>query len=139
MQVNYNCYIVQIFRILMNNLMLNIKFESNISRLLKYFRFVKLTFFEILVMILSQSMMVDLSHLSKLVNFVEIHSHLIRSSHQAINYCFISKQMGMELFLDFRLVTTPWVSFTNQFSFTPGPRIMRFLGLGKSRISWISH
>ena len=76
------------------------------GRLLKYFRFVKLTLLEILVMIHSQFMMVDLNHLSKLENFVEIHSLLIRSFPQAINYCFILKQVQLELFLDFRLVTT---------------------------------
>ena len=93
--------------------------------MLKYFRFVKLTLLEILVMIHSQFMMVDLNHLSKLVNFVEIHSHLIRSSPQAINYCFILKQVGLELILDFRLVTTLWVSFTNQFLYTLIPWLLR--------------
>ena len=75
-------------------------------RTLRVWFAVKLTLLEILVGIHSQSMMVDLHHLTKLVNFVEIHSHLIRSSPQAINCCFILKQIGLELFLDFRLVTT---------------------------------
>ena len=77
------------------------------GRLLKYFRFVKLTLLEILVMIHSQFMMVDLNHLSKLVNIVEIHSLLIRSFPQAINCYFILKQFGVELIVDFRLVMAP--------------------------------
>ena len=48
---------------------------------------------------------------------MEIHSHLIRSSPQAMNYCSISKQiLLMESMMDFTLSTSPYVSVTDLYS-----------------------
>ena len=61
-------------------------------------------------------MTVVLCHLTLLVNFVEIHSHLTRSSPQAKNYCSISQQILREFIMDFTLSTALYVSLTDLFS-----------------------
>ena len=48
-----------------------------------------------------------------------MHPHLVRYSPQAMSYCSISKQIQMELMMDFTLSTALYVSFTDFYFLWP--------------------